>query len=159
MSLQKTPPLLEAGVKKSQLEKAGKSSKKRCLLLPAQMARLHLLQHPRSFVLAFRRTALFGTDFLLRGSTRCWIQIGKRTTPKPTKIAACWCCNMCSYFSWPTNIENIWKSPASASLFILIGQTLPASKCGVHPWPGQSWGCLEWLSPPHSWKAWCTFRK
>lgn len=71
MSLQKTSLLLEAGVKKSQLEKAEKSGKKRYLLLPAQKARLHLQQHPRSFVLAFRRTALFGTDFLLKGSIRC----------------------------------------------------------------------------------------
>ena len=110
MSLHKTLQLLEAGVWKSQLEKAGKLGKKRCLLLPAQKERLHLQQHPRSSVPAVRRTALFGTDFLLKGSIRCWIQIGKRTTPKPTKIAACWCCSMCSYFSWGANIENIWLS-------------------------------------------------
>ncbi len=110
MSLQKTLLLLEAGVMKSQLEKAGKLGKKRCLLLPAQKARLRLQQHPRSSVLAVQRTALFETDFLLKGSIRCWIQIGKRTTPKPTKIAACWCCSMSSYFSWGANIENIWLS-------------------------------------------------
>ena len=102
-----TPLLLVAGVPKSQLEKAGKLGKKQCLLLPAQKARLHLQQHPRSSVPAVQRTALFGIDFLLKGSIRCWIQIGKRTTPKPTKIAACWCCSMSSYFSWGANIENI----------------------------------------------------
>lgn len=110
MNLQKMPPLLVAGVPKSQLEKAAKLGKKRCLLLPAQKVRLHQQQHPRNSVLAVQRTAPFGIDFLLKGSIRCWIQIGKRTTPKPTKIAACWCCNMCSYFSWGANIENIWLS-------------------------------------------------